>query len=77
MALAAQNNHSGKENQAAIYEYNKYKKLRSYVTNIYSKSNLRIEVFRNIIRQYYKHSGKKKKMKKIEKNNTNNSYKKQ
>ena len=43
------------------------KKLRSYVINIYSKSNLRIEIFINITRQNYKHSGKKKK-RKIEKN---------
>ena len=34
--------------------------------NIYSKSNLRIEIFISIIRQNYKHSGKKKKMRKIE-----------
>ena len=46
------------------------KKSRSYVTNIYSKSNLRIEILISIIRQNYKPSGKKKKMRKIEKNLT-------
>ena len=44
------------------------KRLRSYVINIYGKSDLRIEIFINITRQNYKHSGKKK-MRKIEKNN--------
>ena len=43
------------------------KRLRSYVINIYGKSNLRIEIFINVTRQNYKHSGKKKKMRKIEK----------
>ena len=41
--------------------------LRSYVINIFSKSNLRIEVFINITLQNYKHSGKKKKMRRMEK----------
>ena len=41
--------------------------LRSYVINIFSKSNLRIEIFINIALQNYKHSGKKKKMSRMEK----------
>ena len=38
-----------------------------FILNIYSKSNLRMEIFINITRQNYKHSGKKKQMRKIEK----------
>ena len=41
--------------------------LRSYVINIFSKSNLRIEIFINITLQNYKHLGKKKKMRRMEK----------
>ena len=41
--------------------------LRSYVINIFSKSNLRIKIFINITLQNYKHSGKKKKMRRMEK----------
>ena len=41
--------------------------LRSYVINIFSRSNLRIEIFINIALQNYKHSEKKKKMRRMEK----------